>query len=111
AIAEVPAAGAARLTLMPRGRRTSDADLWLAPAVGDALAGLRRIEAAGPAITSLLVAPRGELERRTTRRALAATLDRREVGTGVQPAAPACGLLPAFAVGAVVRDPCPQAPS
>ncbi len=111
AIAEVPAAGATRVTLVPRRDAAPEADVWLAPAAGDAPAGLRRIEGPGPAITSLLVAPRGELERRTTRRALAATLDRREVSGGVQPAAPACGLLPAFAVGAVVRDPCPQAPS
>lgn len=122
AIAEVPAAGVSRITLVAAEAPSAGApdaedalpggaDLWLDPPAGAQVEGGRTAGSDG-AIITLFVRPDGALESRTPRRALAAAIDRRTIDedSGGQLVA-ACGLLPPYVTGAVVRDPCPQAPS
>ncbi|MFT4034000.1 MAG: ABC transporter substrate-binding protein [Patulibacter sp.] len=125
-ISTVPAARLAQLSLVlrPSGASarelaggTVDLDLTAAAVSSRGSARGARASAAtlvtGPStsVVAAVVAQRGALAARTVRRALAAAIDRRDAGSAASGAAPTCGLLPPFAVGAVDREPCPAPPA
>ncbi len=67
------------------------------------------VNATAGAVWALLVSSTGAFAERPVREALAEAVDRRELDTAPGYRA-ACGLLPAWVVGAVQRDDCPPVP-
>lgn len=120
-ISTVPAARATQITITDRpvtaaALTAGEVDLDLQPGdfEGPFPVGSELLDGGTGTVWSLLIAPRGLLADRGPRRALAAALDRRPLGTTGAAQAPnlaaACGLIPGYVVGAVFRDDCPPAP-
>ncbi len=117
-ISTVPAAQATQVSVTSRAATPAtlvrgDVDLDLDPTrTADLPDSVDTVEGGTGEIWSLLLAPRGDLASRTVRRGLGEAVDRRKLdesteSTGV---AAACGLLPGYVTGSVVRDDCPPAP-
>lgn len=124
-ISTVPAARLSQISVVPRPAgerptaprelRTGAIDLDTTFPVVGAIdpregRGIARVSSAGATELAAYVPEGGALASRTLRRELAQAVDRRTLASpGAD--APSCGLLPAFALGAVERDPCPAPPT
>ncbi len=73
---------------------------------GDRIA---QVTGTSSSVVAALIPQTGALTSRALRRTFASAVDTRDASEGAG-VAPICGLLPAFVVGAVEREPCPAAP-